>query len=88
MKSFNINNYAAVRVTAFGAEVYNKRYDDTKKYFPADYIFNNVDVKEGYVLKAQLWSLFQDFGPYISLGMTNPFKECIMMFDEKDFQDV
>ena len=55
MLSFNINNYVTVTLTAFGAEVYNKRYDDTKKYFPADYIFSNVDVQEGYVLKAQLW---------------------------------
>lgn len=85
MKQFNINNYVSVTLTAFGAEVYNKRYDDIKQCVPADYIFSNVDVEEGYVLKAQLWSLFQDFGPYISLGRENPFDKCVMMFDEKDF---
>jgi len=86
MLSFNINNYATVTLTEFGAEIYNKRYDDMKQYVPTDYIFSNVDVKAGYVLKAQLWSLFQDFGPYISLGRENPFEGCIMMFDEEDFE--
>lgn len=86
MKQFNINNYVSVTLTAFGAEIYNKRYDDTKKYFPVDYIFRNVDVQEGHLLKTQLWSLFQDFGPYIMLGGKTVFEGCNMMFDEKDFQ--
>ena len=83
MKSFNINNYATVTLTEFGAKVYNARYDDIimpEKYNPAK-------VEAGHVLRAQLWSLFQDFGPHISLGMVNPFEGCIMMFDMKDFEE-
>jgi len=85
MKAFNINNYATVTLTEFGAEIYNKRYDSIPAATRLKLgMFSSV--KEGHILKAQLWSLFQDFGPYISLGRENPFEGCIMMFDEKDFE--
>lgn len=82
---FNINNYVSVTLTEFGAEIYNARYDDIKPFVPTKHLFQNTDVKAGYVLRAQMWTLFQDFGPYIMLGGNNPFEGCIMQFDENDF---
>lgn len=81
LQKFNINNYATVTLTEIGAQIYNARYDDIimpEKYKPAK-------VEAGYVLKAQLWTLFQDFGQYMTLG--SPFEQCIMQFDMKDFEE-
>ncbi len=83
LQKFNINNYATVTLTEIGAQIYNARYDDLK--IPAEYISDKVEA--GYVLKAQLWTLLQDFGQYMTLGSPNPFEQCIMQFDMKDFEE-
>lgn len=79
---FNINNYVTVTLTALGAKVYNSRWDGL--LIPIN--FTPLFVEEGYILRAQVWSLFQDFGPHTHLGMQNPFKGCIMEMDERDFE--
>jgi hypothetical protein len=85
MMKFNINNYATVTLTATGAEIYNKRYDDVKQFMPSDYVFRNTNVTEGFILKTQLWVLFNDFGEYINIGMMSPFKDGIIEFNDKAF---
>ena len=67
----NINDTVEVVLTATGAKIYNEKW----KYF------GGVDKKEGDILRAQLWSLFQDFGEHMYLGMREvPFKDCKIDF--------
>lgn len=83
---FNINNYASVTLTEYGAKIYNSRYDDLKAVCPdIIHTFQDTNVQAGHVIKAQLWSLFQTFGPFMSLGSENPFEGCVMTFEGKDF---
>ena len=83
---FNINNYATVTLTEYGAKVYNARYDDIREFYPKS-IKIPTPVAEGFVLKAQVWTLFQTFGEHMHLGGVNPFESCIMTFDMKDFEE-
>ena len=71
----NINDTVEVVLTATGAKIYNDVY--------AVYISIGVSdpKKEGDILRAQLWSLFQDFGEHLHLGMREvPFKDCKIDF--------
>lgn len=65
----NINDRVKVTLTAHGAAIYNRRYEEMN--LPEK--FQPTIVKEGYELNTQLWCLMQDFGPYISVAMISPF---------------
>jgi hypothetical protein len=71
----NINDMAEVVLSEYGADVYNKFYEQFKFHRPAKKI-------EGDVLREQLWSLMQTFGPAISIGQQSPFVECRMIFEK------
>lgn len=71
----NINDTVEVVLTATGAEIYNK----------LNSVYINIELKdekkEGDILRAQLWSLFQDFGEHMYSGMVEvPFKDCKIDF--------
>ena len=79
---FNMNNYVSVTLTKRGTEIYNARWEGLR--LPEEYI--PKPASEGYVLKAQLWSLFQDFGEHIYLGCHMPFEGCTLSFDNAQFE--
>jgi len=66
--TFNMNTAAEVKLTKFGAEIY-KKWEDGYKH-PA---IKRKNLKPGDTLRDQLWSLFQVFGPHLSLGSESPF---------------
>jgi len=71
----NINDTVEVLLTATGAEIYNT--------IRSEWIAKGLSTpkKEGDILRAQLWSLFQDFGEHMYLGMREvPFKDCKIDF--------
>lgn len=71
----NINDTVEVVLTATGAKIYN----DIRSEWIAEGL--SYPKKEGDILRAQLWSLFQDFGEHIHLGMREaPFKDCKIDF--------
>ena len=71
----NINDTVEVVLTATGAKIYNYcHYESIQKGWCDP-------KKEGDILRAQLWSLFQDFGEHMYLGMREvPFKACKIDF--------
>lgn len=80
---FNMNKYVTVTLTQYGADIYNTHYREMnvpEKYKP-------VQEHEGAIIKRQLWELMHVFGSSISLGLDSPFKECIIEFDKKDFEE-
>lgn len=67
----NINDTVEVVLTATGAEIYNNVWKCPHR----------AEKKEGDILRVQLWSLFQDFGEHMYLGMPEvPFKDCKIDF--------
>lgn len=80
---FNMNYYATVTLTQYGADVYNNHYRNMN--VPAKY--KPLPEQEGTILKRQLWDLMHIFGPHIALGMESPFKDCIIEFDKKHFEE-
>lgn len=76
---FNINDTVRVRLTKRGLEIHRKLYDDLAAYYggklPYPYRRPKRD-REGWS-EHQLWSLMQDFGPYISMTGEPPFETTI-----------
>ena len=70
----NINDKVKVQLTAFGADIWNKRYGGLN--ISAEYIPANV--KPGDFLETQLWDAMNVFGPHIHLGGENTFVDCQM----------
>jgi len=67
----DMNDTVQVVLTATGAEIYNEKWES----------FTKIPKREGDILRAQLWSLFQDFGEHLYLGMPEvPFKDCKIEF--------
>jgi hypothetical protein len=71
----NINDYVEVVLTQAGADTYNTYWNDISYRWPG---FVEKNLKEGDVLKEQLWSVMQIFGPHIHLGGHVPFVMCRM----------
>jgi len=70
----NLNQIATVVLTKEGADRLNEI--NLRYLNPALFHSLKTDYKEGDIYKAQLWSLFQDFGSMISLGSKVPFACC------------
>lgn len=70
----NINDKVKVRLTAFGADIWNKRYYGLN--IPAEYIPTKVKPLD--FLEVQLWDAMHVFGPHIGLGSDAPFVDCQM----------
>lgn len=82
---FNMNKTVAVTLTQHGAEILNKSRAATKEGLPeAAQEWFKSDYKAGEEYRAQLWSLMQDFGAHIYLGMSQvPFKDNIIKLEWK-----
>lgn len=76
---FNLNQSVTVVLTASGAETYNKRWRSTIARMPSH--CRPLEKKAGDKLRTQLWSLMQDFGPAIVMGMEPPFEGNNLEFD-------
>lgn len=61
----NMNDQATVTLTAYGARVWNARYDGID--IPAEHLPEAVVA--GQQIKTQLWDLMHVFGPGIHMGM-------------------
>lgn len=68
----NINDTVRVKLTDNGREILRKNHEDLKRYFPSISDFK-IEEKDGWY-SSQLWELFQDFGPHISIGKMLPFE--------------
>ena len=74
----NLNDEVEVVLTATGAKIYNESWKCSVYSRP-------TPKKEGDILKAQLWGLFQDFGEHLYLGMLEvPFKNCKIYLEEEE----
>ena len=76
----NINQQVEVVLTAYGADIANS-IEASYEEFRLKHGLNASGIKywkEGDVYKDYLWSLMQEFGPNIMLGLDSPFKECII----------
>ena len=76
----NINQQVEVVLTACGADIANS-IEAMHEEFRLKHGLNAAGIKywkEGDVYKDSLWSLMQEFGPSISIGLDSPFKECII----------
>lgn len=74
---FNMNDMVCVTLTGFGAAIMNERYSRFKQYgVEREFI-------EGQDYRTQLWSLMQDFGQHIHLGMSQvPFKDNVIKLEK------
>ena len=70
----NINDKVKVQLTAFGADLWNKQYDNLK--IPVEYLPAKVATLD--YIETQLWDLMAVFGPHIGLGRDVPFVACQM----------
>lgn len=78
---FNMNENVEVTLTKFGAKVINDDRAEIRKLVPE---YAPKAYSEGDVLKDQLWSVMQTFGPHIHMGMVEvPFKDNIITILEK-----
>lgn len=73
---FNINDNVQVKLTDYGRECLKKNYDTLFSYYgknkPFPFKLPEED-KDGYSTW-QMWELMQQFGPYLSMGIKNPFE--------------
>lgn len=74
---FNINDYVSVTLTEVGATIYNDYYAPFIAERPEYYTWW-VEKKASDVLKDQLWSIMQKFGPHVGLGFASPFEDCVI----------
>lgn len=70
----NINDKVKVQLTAFGADIWNKRYDGMN--IPEEYV--PAKVKPLDHIEVQLWDAMHVFGPIMRLGSDVPFVDCQM----------
>lgn len=92
MINFNVNYFVKVRLTDAGREFHKKLHQDfsskvkarTGKEFP--YTPPSED-SDGYS-RWQLWSLMQEFGDAIGLGLVMPFDPVIQLLNEEGGQVV
>lgn len=69
---FNLNQSVTVVLTESGAKTHNNRWRSVIARMPAH--CRPVEKKAGDKLRTQMWSLMQDFGPSIVIGMEPPFE--------------
>lgn len=72
--SFNHNDYATVTLTKEGAEYLSMKRKEFYDTYPQIKIRMKEIFEEGEVYKAQFWSLMDDFGEMMQLGMMSPFE--------------
>jgi hypothetical protein len=87
-KSFNINYPVKVRLTEYGKELHQQRWEDFWRSIGRLDEFPYTPPKEdenGYC-EFQLWNLMQDFGAYCGMGREIPF-DTVILIDEKDLKD-
>ena len=83
--TFNINDYVQVRLTDRGRACLRENYDKLNAAYGGKLHFNHTPPKEdkdGWS-RWQAWSLMQDLGPHISMGMNPPFETTIRVEVER-----
>lgn len=83
--TFNVNDYVQVRLTDRGRVCLRENYDKLNAAYGGKLPFNHTPPKEdkdGWS-RWQAWSLMQDLGPHISMGMKPPFEMTIRVEVER-----
>jgi hypothetical protein len=83
--TFNINDYVQVRLTDRGRACLRENYDKLNAAYGGKLTFKHTPPKEdkdGWS-RWQAWSLMQDLGPHISMGMNPPFEPTIRVEVER-----
>ena len=83
--TFNINDYVQVRLTDRGRACLRENYDKLNAAYGGKLTFKHTPPKEdkdGWS-RWQAWSLMQDLGPHISMGMNPPFETTIRVEVER-----
>lgn len=85
MRTMNLNDTVLVKLTDRGRELMRANYDALwadRKVPPYEFKLPKEDA-EGFS-RWQLWSLMQEFGPHIHMGMQNPFDLTIRVEEPAD----
>ena len=79
---FNVNNYFRVKLTPEGEAILKQAHDEIQPLLPesARKEFELRLTPDGWY-RAQAWSIMQDFGPHIGIGMNSPFETEIEIED-------
>lgn len=71
---FNINGYMLVKLTDRGRAIHKHRHEELMEGLGKGFNYRPPEEDAEGWSKWQAWSLFQTFGPYMSLGMDPPFE--------------
>ncbi len=81
LKSFNLNNEVAVKLTPKGHECLQNFFNN-----------NEVDKRtiklKGDILVIKLWMLSKIFGPYMDIGMDSVFKGMKIIVSDNDLREI
>lgn len=70
----NLNDKVKVQLTAFGADIWNKRWDGLN--IPSKYTQPKVQPLD--YIELQLWDAMYVFGPHMRMGFDVTFVDCQM----------
>ncbi len=76
--TFNVNDYAKVKLTPEGIKILKKQHEALRHLVGFTREFDLKIDAQGYY-KTQMWDLMQTFGPHISLGKKVPFETNIIL---------
>jgi hypothetical protein len=82
---FNINNYVSVVLTQTGADIFNANEEYWENILPQG-SSRGIRYKVGDTMRAQMWHMFQLFGPHIHLGGEIPFYMCEIDISVEDLR--
>jgi len=77
----NLNQYCTVILSQAGADFLNKlnaQCNETRWIYSELFQFR-TDYKQGEEYSSQLWAIMEKFGQAVSLGLSAPFEDCILM---------
>lgn len=81
LKSFNLNNDVAVKLTPKGHEYLQNFFDN-----------NEVDKRtiklKGDILVIKLWMLSKIFGPYMDIGIDSVFQGMKIIISDNDLKEI
>lgn len=87
--TFNMNEQATVTLNEEGLKILSDKWMASCDRHPSldrEYFVNRIkEIREnGFLYTAQLWSIIDDFGQYIGLGMNLPFHTTMSVETSED----
>ena len=83
---FNINNPIKFRLGARGRRVYKEYYQQFKNLYSDEEIEELIKPDEDGFYKMQMHRMISIFGNNFTLGSECVIENCILLFEEKDFE--